>query len=164
VALFEPFFAALNRAEVRYVVVGGFAVVLHGYARLTGDVDLAIDLEPAAARHAIETFVALGLRPRAPVNPHAFADPAVRQQWAIDRNMHVFSLWDPTNPMREVDVFVENPLSFEDLWSRAETVPLESTTVRVASIADLIAMKRMAGRPQDRADIEALEALARRRS
>jgi hypothetical protein len=43
-ALFEPLFAALNRAEVRYVVVGALATVLHGYARLTADVDLVIDL------------------------------------------------------------------------------------------------------------------------
>jgi len=164
VALFEPFFVALNRAELRYVVVGGFAVVLHGFARLTGDIDLAIDLDATAARHAIDTFVGLGLRPRAPVDPYAFADAASRRQWAVERNMRVFSLWDPTNPMREVDVFVENPMPFDDLWSRAEVIPLEATTVRVASIPDLIAMKRAADRPQDRVDVEALEALARRKS
>jgi hypothetical protein len=164
VALFEPFFDALNQAHVRYVVVGGFAVVLHGFARLTGDVDLAIDLDPAAARHTIDTFVALGLRPRAPVDPYAFADAATRREWAVERHMRVFSLWDPDNPMREVDVFVENPISFEELWHRSEVIVLAATTVRVASIPDLIAMKRAANRPQDRLDIEGLEALARRRS
>lgn len=49
-ALFEPVLAALDAAEVRYVVVGGVAVVLHGHPRLTADLDLVIDLaaEPAS--------------------------------------------------------------------------------------------------------------------
>ena len=163
-ALFEPFFAALNGAHVRYVVVGGFATVLHGYARLTGDVDLAVDLAPAAARLAIQTLLDLGLQPRAPVDPHGFADPAVRRRWFTAHHIRVLSLWDPANPMREIDVFVEPPLPFEDLWRDAEIIALDTTTVRIASIPHLIAMKRLAGRPQDLADIEALEALARRRS
>ena len=51
--LLEPIFDALNRADVRYVVVGGLATVLHGYARLTADVDLIVDLVPAEARKTI---------------------------------------------------------------------------------------------------------------
>jgi hypothetical protein len=74
VALYEPVFDALNRAGVRYVVVGGVAVVLHGHARLTADLDLAIDLSDVPARKAIEALMDLGLEPRAPVNPLAFAD------------------------------------------------------------------------------------------
>jgi hypothetical protein len=83
VALFEPLFDALNRADVRYVVVGGVAVVLHGFARLTGDVDLAIDLQPAEARKAVATFGQLGLRPRLPVDLMQFADPSVRTTWDL---------------------------------------------------------------------------------
>jgi hypothetical protein len=77
--------------------------------------------------------------------------------------MRVFSLWDPHNPLREVDIFVEHPVPFEELYCRAELMPVGNTYIRVASIADLIALKRIAGRPADLADIEALEALAARR-
>jgi hypothetical protein len=73
VALFEPIFDALGRADVRYVVVGGVAVV-HGHARLTADLDLAVDLAPEQALRAIETLVELGLRPAAPLDPAEFAD------------------------------------------------------------------------------------------
>ena len=162
-SFFEPLFQALNEAGVRYVVVGGLATVLHGYARLTADVDLACDLTPAPARTLIETLVALGFTPRAPVDPIQFSDPDVRQRWIDEKGMRVFSMVDRQNPVRAVDVFVEHPIEFEQLWSRAEEVVLESTSVRVASIPDLIQLKRIAGRPQDLADIEQLERIRRRR-
>jgi hypothetical protein len=61
--------------------------------------------------------------------------------------------------MRVVDLFAEQPLPFEIFWSRSEEFNLTGTTVRVASIPDLIHLKRLAGRPQDLADIEKLEAI-----
>lgn len=161
--LFEPLFDALNRAGVRYVVVGGLATVLHGFARLTADVDLAVDLAPEEARRAIDVLTGLGLRPRAPVAALDFAERDIRASWIDDKGMRVFSLWDPANPMREVDLFVEHPIDFDGLWARSELIALATTQVRIAAIPDLVALKRLAGRPQDLADIEALEAIARRR-
>jgi hypothetical protein len=162
-ALFEPIFQALNDADVRYVVVGGLATVLHGFARLTADVDLVVDLSPERARRAIDALVGLGFRPRPPVDPLGFADADTRAAWVRDKGMRVFSLWDPANPMREIDLFVEHPIPFDELWRRSELIDLGTTRVRVAAIVDLIALKRLAGRAQDLADIEALEAIRRRR-
>jgi len=158
-ALFEPLFKALNDAGVRYVVVGGLAVVLHGHARLTVDVDLVVDLGEDQALRAIDALVRLGLRPRVPVNPRDFADRSIREEWIRERGMQVFSMFDPSNPMRVVDLFVDHPVPFEELWSRSQELELRDTIVRVASIPDLIRLKRLAGRPQDLADIEQLEAI-----
>jgi hypothetical protein len=156
VALFEPVFAALHGAGVRYVVVGGVAVVLHGHARLTADLDLVVDLSAAQAKRTIETLVGLGLEPRAPVDPLGFAEPSQRAAWIKEKNMEVFSMWSRKDPMLIVDLFVEEPIPFEDLWARSLVVPLGSISVRVAAIADLISMKLRAGRPQDLLDIEEL--------
>lgn len=163
-AIFDPLFAALNRENVRYVIVGGLATVLHGHARLTLDVDLVIDLDPVAARRAISVLTRLGLRPRAPVSALEFAEPQIRQAWREAKNMRVFSLWDPANAMLIVDLFTESPIPFEQLWGRAETVQIRGEPVRIASIPDLIEMKETAGRAQDKADIEALREIARRRA
>ena len=70
---------------------------------------------------------------------------------------------DPRHPLVEVDLFVDSPIPFEELLVRAETVQIEGVAVPVASIQDLITMKRLAGRPKDLDDIAALEAIAMRR-
>lgn len=158
-SLFEPLFDVLTRAGVRYVVVGGVATVLHGFARLTVDVDLVVDLAPQEAAKAIQALTGLGLRPRVPVDAFDFADAAKRESWIREKNMRVFTMIDPANPMTQVDLFVEEPIDFESLWQRAEVVRLDRVSVRIASISDLITMKRIASRPQDLMDIEALEAI-----
>ena len=73
--------------------------------------------------------------------------------------MMVFSLYDPDDPLRTVDLFVQSPIPFDELWSRSELISLPTAEVRVASLGDLIRMKETAGRPQDSADIRVLEAL-----
>lgn len=160
--MFEPIFAALDRAGVRYVTVGGVAVVLHGHARLTADLDLIVDLEPQPAADAVSALTSIGFYPRLPVEADGFADPTVRERWITQEGMTVFSMWDPEDPLRSVDLFVEQPIDFEELWARSVVVDIDGTPVRVASIADLIRLKRIAGRPVDLEDIAALEAIEER--
>jgi hypothetical protein len=128
---------------------------------MTADVDLVVDLEPEEALKAIRSLTAIGLQPRVPVDPEAFSDPAQRARWVAERGMMVFNLSDPTNPLHSVDLFVDSPIPFDELWARSRHIELPAGTVRVASIDDLIAMKKKAGRPVESADIEALEILKR---
>ena len=159
--LYQPLFRALNASGTRYVVVGGVATVLHGYARLTADVDLILDLEPEAAARAMRALVAIGLRPRVPVDPEDFADERIRRGWVREKGMRVFSLFKPDEPLLSVDVFAEHPIDFEDLYGRAEVCDLDAVPVRIASIPDLIHLKRLADRPRDREDVEKLEEILR---
>ena len=71
--------------------------------------------------------------------------------------MTVFSLWSESFPGTDVDLFAQLPIPFEDLEARAVRLAVAPLTVPVASVRDLIAMKRKAGRPVDAADIAALE-------
>lgn len=158
---FIGLFALLAAARVRFVLVGGLALVLRGLDRLTADVDLVIDLSPESAQAAVRAFTAAGYRPLAPVDPIALADPAQRREWQASRNMQVFSFWDSSNTRPTVDIMLAPAVPFEELWAAASVVNLGGHEVRIASIEHLIRMKSAAGRPQDLADIERLRAKLR---
>jgi hypothetical protein len=155
----ERVLEALNEAEVRYLVVGGVAVVLHGHLRTTADLDLVVSLDPENARRAVQALEELGYSPRAPVPAAGFAEPATRTAWIRDKGLTVFSLWSPQAPSLEVDLFVDEPFDFDDAYGRALRVPLQSTHATVIARDDLIAMKRALGRPLDQEDAIALEEL-----
>lgn len=155
----EQLLAALLGAGVRFVVVGGVAVVLHGHARLTADLDVIVDLDAENVLRALEVLASEGLRPRLPVDAADFADAERRQEWVRDRGLTVFTLADPDDPLRAVDVFADPPEEFDTLAQRAKQITVGSLTIPVASIPDLIRMKERSGRPLDRADIDALQAL-----
>lgn len=158
---FGAILSALERANARYVVVGGLAVILHGHLRGTADIDLVIELSPENCRRALDALASVGLRPRLPVDMKQFADPEIRRDWVENRNMMVFQLWDPNVPGRSVDVFVREPFAFDELWSRSAVREVQGGRVRIASIEHLVAMKRSAGRPRDLDDIAALQQISR---
>ena len=160
----ESLVRALNEAGVRYLIVGGLAVVAHGHARFTGDVDLVVDLEADNARRAVAALESLRYRPRAPVRFAEFADAAKRADWVRTKGMTVFSASSPDHAATEVDLFVENPFDFADAHARAsrfEVAP--GVEAPFVSVPDLIAMKRKAGRPVDLEDIRVLDELQRER-
>ena len=70
---------------------------------------------------------------------------------------------DWKDPFLSVDLFVREPVPFEELSARAEQVQVGHSIVLFAAIDDLIAMKREAGRPTDLQDIQKLEEIARKR-
>ncbi len=150
--------------NIRYVLVGGLAVLLHGIDRLTADIDLVVDLAPAQASKAVEALLALGFKANAPVDARQFADAAVRKRWQTESGMLVLSFWDPQNRRPTVDLFAECPMDFEELFKESLLLSLASTTVRVASLAHLIAIKRAAGRPQDLDDVNRLTDLLGKKS
>lgn len=162
-SIYEPIFKILNAAGVRYVVVGGVATLLHGYARLTADVDLAVDLAPQEALKMIRALVGKGFRPQVPVSAEVFADSAVREEWFHEKHMRAFSLVDPANPMRVVDLLLKPEIPFEELLARSQEACVGEARVKIASLDDLIVLKRHAGRPQDLVDIEELEAIRKRK-
>jgi hypothetical protein len=153
---FIGLFTLLTAARIRFVVVGGLALLLHGLDRLTADVDLVIDLSTNATQDAVRALTLGGYRPMAPVDPMFLADPERRREWQSTRGMKVFSFWDSTNTRPTVDVILAPVVPFNDLWTDAAVVTIGGVGVRIASIPHLIKMKEAAGRTQDLADLERL--------
>ena len=77
----ESVVKALNGANVQYLIVGGLAVIAHGYERFTNDVDLVIGLDRDNISRGLRAVMALGYQMRIPVTPEQFAEPALREAW-----------------------------------------------------------------------------------
>ena len=154
----ESIVCALNEAEVDYLVVGGLAVNLHGFVRLTQDVDLVVRLTPENAAKGLRALLNIGYQMSIPEKPEAFADAAVRERWREEKGMIVLKLWSDEHRRTPVDIFVYEPFSFEAELSRAARLELPSGSwAPVVALDTLLEMKRVAGRPRDLIDIEELE-------
>jgi hypothetical protein len=160
----ETIVKALNAAKVQYLIVGGVAVVAHGYERLTKDLDLVIGLERENIIRGLRALMAVGYHLRIPVTPEQFADPKLREDWRRDKNMIVLQLWSDLHRRTPVDVFVYEPFDFAKEMKRALRVPVFGEELAaVVSYKTLLALKKSAGRSQDLADIEKLRRLDRHR-
>jgi hypothetical protein len=150
--------SALNKAEVKYLIVDGLAVNAHGYERLTRDVDLVIGLEPENIVRALRALRELGYHMSIPVTPEQFADASNREVWRNEKNMTVLRLWSDLHGRTPIDVFVYEPFDFAEEYSAAKWEEIaEELQTPVVRCETLIAMKRVAGRPQDLADVAELE-------
>ena len=156
----ESTLAALTNAGVKYLVVGGVAVVMHGYLRVTADLDLVLKLERSNLEKAVAALEGLGFRPRAPVPLIQFADREIRESWIRDKGLTVFSLWSPEHLGFELDLFVREPFDFESVYENAARVQLESCVATIIPLEALIALKESVGRPRDVEDVAALRALS----
>ena len=140
--------AALNRAKARYLVIGGIACILHGYARATDDIDILVERTEENADRILKALATLG---------YGFARAWTATE-ILKRQITVVGD-DP-----RVDIFtVAWSIKYEQAASRGETVAVAGVRIPLIGIDDLIATKRT-GRLQDAADIEVLEQIRRRGS
>jgi hypothetical protein len=160
---FETVFRALHRAQVRYLVVGGVAVNLHGVPRLTKDLDVMLDWSADNATRFIECVEAMRLAPRAPVPLRSVLDAANRKAWRDEKGALVFTVAGNAPPYDQVDVFLDNPIDFAEAYARRTDIPVADFIVPVVAIGDLIALKEAAGRLQDQADVAMLRKLENER-
>lgn len=154
---YEDVFKALNKHNVRYVVVGGTAVNLHGVPRFTADLDIIIDLEENNVSRFAEAFKGIGFKPKIPVNLGDFASKENREKWINEKGAVVFSLHNMPRFDRTVDVFIKNPIKYVELDEAKLSLNVSGIEVPIVSIDHLIQLKKMANRKQDVSDIEALE-------
>jgi hypothetical protein len=156
----EAIVRALNGAKVKYLIVGGLAVVAHGYERLTNDVDLVISLKRQNIIRGLRALIDIGYNLKIPVAPEQFADPRLREQWRREKNMVVLQLWSDVHRRTPVDVFVYEPFDFQREFPRALREPVfGKVPAFIVSYETLLQMKQSAGRGQDLVDIDKLRRL-----
>ena len=156
--IYERILTQLEKNNIKYLVIGGVAVWLHGYDRATKDLDLMISFEKENMDKFIEIVKKLGLKPKVPVNIEELADKNKREFWKTEKNMKVFSFYNPENDMEYIDIMIQDYLDFEEAYKSKELVEFKGLgiKVKVISIEDLIKLKEIAGRDTDKIDIKKL--------
>lgn len=151
----ERLFAALNDGGVDYVVIGGIAAQAHGSAQFTGDADVCYAPDGANLDRLGRTLVALDARLRGVADDVPFVPDG-----ATLRRVQVLTL---NTPYGSLDVLAAPSGSpgYEALAAAAIRVDWDGVAIKVASLRDLIAMKKAAGRPKDLVAVEELEAIQR---
>lgn len=142
---------ALTANGLRYAVVGGHAVALHGAVRGTVDVDIALTWDLRSLRAAERALEGLGLVSRLPVGAEDVF--RFRDEYVHNRNLVAWNFYNPQDLTEQVDIVITYDLK----GKRRRRINTVDGPVQVLSRNDLIAMKRDSGRPQDLEDADALE-------
>lgn len=148
---------ALTSRGVDFVVIGGIAAVLHGSARSTFDLDVCFGTDAANLDALGEVLMSLHARLRGAPDDVPFVPDG--------RTLKRIEVLTLATDAGDLDVLARPsgaPL-YEALRRNADRFDLGGFLVLVASIEDLIAMKRSAGRPKDHHDVAELEAILRLR-
>jgi hypothetical protein len=143
---------ALVDGGVDFVIVGGVAVVLQAMPRFTKDLDICY----ATSQDNLDALGQVLVRLTARLRGIPESVPFVPDGHSL-RRTQILCL---TTPVGDIDLLVnpDGAPDYETLRERASVMELSGRRVRIASIEDMLAMKRAAGRPQDLVDIESLEA------
>ena len=158
----------LNRAGVKYLVIGGVAAIYHGVPRATFDLDISVWLTPDNLKRLSAAMEAMGFAPKAPVAVTGLASVQTRREWTQRKGMKVFAFEELKPPFRLVDVMVKPLRNFHQVYRRRVEVHDQGVTIPLMPIPQLIRTKMGTGRTKDKEDIEYLQFIqsvrARRRS
>lgn len=141
---FREFVASLNGNEVRYILIGGYSVIIHGYSRTTGDMDIWVE-------RSLENYKRLKV---------AFFQFGMPVFDMTEDNFLNHSTWDVFTfgrPPSSIDIMVKaKGLDFTECYNDSIIYEEEGLLIRTISYPHLIEAKKAVGRPKDMNDLENL--------
>ena len=140
---FKEFIELLNSNDVKYMVVGGYALAIHGHPRYTKDIDIWILMDVENARKVVQVLKEFG-----------FSELGLKEEDFLTPE-NVIQLGYP--PCR-IDILTQaTGLDFRESYPRRLEVEIDGVQMNIIGFEDLKKNKRSTGRLQDLADIERLE-------
>ncbi|MBK9982337.1 MAG: nucleotidyltransferase [Saprospiraceae bacterium] len=141
---FQDFIRALNDSDVKYILVGGYAVIIHGYNRTTGDLDIWVERSAENYQKIIKAFQKFGM-PLFDMSLSNFLENTEQDVYTFGR------------PPVSIDLMLSvKGMNFENVYSNVEIREVEGLEVKVISINELLKAKAASGRSRDIDDIENL--------
>lgn len=139
----KEFLTLLKSNNIRFLIIGAHAVAFHGFPRITGDIDILVEVNQQASRNLEKVFAEFG-----------FKGPPFIETELLQPNQ-CFQLGRSPN---RIDVLTgANGVDFESAWEGRVKGMLDDVEVSYISLTDLIANKKATGRPKDLLDIEELK-------
>lgn len=143
---------AFQTAKLKFALIGGYALAVHGLVRATIDIDFAIHLTQNDFQLAEKTLLKIGLQSRLPIRATDIIK--MRKEYIEERNLIAWSFVDYKNPTKQVDILITKDIRDMDI----EKVSIGGRKIPVASLKELLKMKQESGRPQDLIDIKNIKA------
>jgi hypothetical protein len=141
---FRDFLTALNKNEVEYIVVGGYSVILHGYSRTTGDLDIWVNKEKENYFKLVTAFKEFNMPVFDMTEDNFLKNP----------ELNVFTYGRPPS---SIDIMTDvKGLNFNETFKTSQIVEVEDLKIRLIGLNQLLKAKRAAGRHKDLDDIENL--------
>ncbi len=137
---------SLNEQRVRYVVIGATAFPTHGYVRLTADIDILIEPTKENAGRMLAALAAVGYDVTELDVDEVLQKKILFRQYILATDVHPSAVG----------------VTFDAVWRHRIHDTIEGIPVEIASLDDLIKMKRAANRAKDREDLKALQEIKRR--
>ncbi len=139
---FLEFIELLNANEVRYLIVGGYAVVYHGYIRTTKDIDIWLEMTAENADRAVKAIEQFGLASFG-LQASDFSEPDQIVQLGY--------------PPRRIDILTTIPgVNFDECYAARVETTLDGVRTYFIDVESLKKNKQATGRPQDLADVDQL--------
>ena len=139
---FKDFLRQLTSHNVRYLLVGGYAVGYHGYPRATGDMDIWIEMSESNSKKVASAFHDFGM-----------PDEATSEDLFLEKNK-VIRIGVP--PVRLEVITSASGVDFNECYLNREVVEIDGIPINLISLQDLKKNKRAAGRHKDMEDMEHL--------
>lgn len=140
---FQEFIELLGRNNVRYLIVGGYAVGLHGFPRYTGDIDVFVAVSEKNARLVLKTFSDFG-----------FADLGLTQKDFLEEEIVVEIGREPLKIQVLTGI---DGVTFDECWEERKEVLLSGLEVPFIGIECLLRNKEASPRAKDKIDLEELK-------
>lgn len=154
--IFQAVFQHLNKAKIKYLVVGGVAVNLYGYTRFTGDLDILVLLKEENLKKLDAVMKKMNYRERIPVSILELKDNKKVKEWLVEKNLKAYSFIPPQNSLLQIDIIIEESLKFNDFYKKRANKRIDKVNIPIVCLDDLIKMKKKANRDQDILDLKSL--------
>jgi len=141
---FQEFLLSLNEAKVKYVLVGGYSVIYHGFPRTTGDLDIFVEVSLTNYQNIKKAF-------------HLFKLPLfdmTEENFLNNNEINVFSFG--RSPV-SIEILKEiSGLTFEEVYNQSIQTDIENISLKIINLNHLKINKKQSGRNKDLNDLENL--------